>query len=186
MAAAYVVTLDSSNPARVLQNGVDTVIVYANDATDAKAMAKAAMGSDANAQWDNATATAITAASNILGFRFVIRETLPDGTVDRTADVTATGAAQDTIDEIGAVLATALSGTYNSTSQKVTLDASGNGDHSLSVNVYPPESVGQDAAIPGFIAAVTHNGDSADELSFTLCADAFVVPALHALCTIKS
>ncbi len=190
MAAAYVVSLPSTMIGRQLQNEVDMVVVYANDTTDAKAMAKAAMGADSNVAWDNATVTAIAAASNALGFRFVVKETLTTGAVGRTCDVTATGAGQDTIDEIGSALATALGGgaTYNSTTQKVILVAAagGGGDRSIEVKVYPPTSVGQDAPIPGFIAAVTHNGAAADELSFTLCADAFVVPNLVAKGTLRS
>lgn len=187
MAAAYFVYLPT-HLIKVLQNGVDAVVVYANDATDAKAMAKAAMGADANALWDQATATAIAAASNALGFRFTVKETYPNGVVGRTADITATGAGQDTIDEIGAALATALGGgaAYDTSSNVLTLTASANGagDRTIEVACYPPTTVGQDAPIPGFFGTITHRGASSAALSVALCADAFVVPNLIGRCKI--
>lgn len=184
---AYLVSLPTTLVGRQLQNGVDACVVFAADAGDAKAMAKAAMGADNNAAWTNADVTTIAAASDILGFRFVVKETLPSGAVGRTCDITATGAGQDTIDEIGTAIATALGGgaAYNSTSQKVTLTASGSGNNSIEVSVYPPSSVGQDAPIPGFVTATTHNGSAGSELSFVLAADAFVVPALIGRCTLR-
>lgn len=176
MASAYVVSLPSEVVAPTSEAGCNAVVVYANDATDAKAMAKAMMRVDANSIWSNATVTAIGAASNILGFRFHVREFTELGVLAREADITATGAGQDTIDEIGTALATALGGgaSYNTTSQVLELSASGDGDHSLEVNVYPPE--GQDFGIPGFIASTTHRGSAGSALSFTLCADAFALP----------
>jgi len=109
-----------------LQDGIDTVVVFANDSTDAKAMAKAAMGADANCLWDLATVTTIAAAADFIGFRFVIKETYPNGSVGVTCDVTATGTGQDTIDEIGTALATALGGGagYTTSTQVLLLAAS--------------------------------------------------------------
>ena len=185
MAAAYLVYLPDTFSSKNLENGNNMVIVHANDATDAKAMAKACMSAGgSNAQWDNATVTAIVAGSNPLGFRFIVKEYLPNGTLGRTADITAAGSGQDTVDEIGTALATALGGgaSYNTTSQKLTLTSSGNGagDRSLVVEVYPPAATGQDYPIPGFVASKTHNGAASAELSFTLCADAFSIPAVYA------
>lgn len=187
MAAAYIVTLPDSVVAAQLQDGIDCVIVHANDATDAKAMAKAAMGADSNVLWDLATATAIVAATNWIGFRFVITETYPNGSIGVTADLTATGAGQDTIDEIGAALATALGGgaAYNSTTQVLLLDTATRGANSLEVKVYPPAGSGQDAPIPGIVASISHRGAAADDLSVTFAADAFSLPALYGKCRLR-
>lgn len=182
---AYLVSLPDSVVAAQLQDGIDTVVVYAGSTTDAKAMAKASMGADVNSLWDLAVVTEIAAATNILGFKFSVKETLPNGVVNKDVSITATGAGQDTIDEIGAALASALGGSYNSTTQVVQLAASGRGDSSLEVSVYPPTTTGQDAPIPGFIAAIAHRGASSDPLSFTLADDAFVVPALYAKCRLR-
>lgn len=179
MAAAYLVALPTSM-CKHLQDKVDAVIVYANDTTDAKAMAKARMGSDMNAMWDNAVVTAIAAKADWTGFRFVVKETYPSGALGVSCDVTATGAAQDTLDEIGAVLATALSGTYNSSTQVIQLAASGRGDNSLEINVYPPVAMGQDFGVPGVVPTITHRGANGSALSFTLAADAYVIPNLVA------
>lgn len=188
MAAAYVVSLSGAGTARHLQNGVDMVVVHANDATDAKAMAKAAMGADANDLWDDADVTAIVAASNFIGYRFVIKEYTEAGVLARSCDVTAAGAAQDTIDEIGAVLATALGGgaAYTSGTQVLLLSAAGSGDHVLVVEVFPPAATGQDAPIPGFVASKVDGGAAGDALSVTFCADAFSLPALYARGTLRN
>lgn len=197
MAAAYVVSLPVGTSARQLQNSVDMVVVYANDSTDAKAMAKAAMGADANPMWDNADVTAITANTTPLGWRFVVNEYLTNGQLGRHADITAAGGSQDTIDEVGTALATALSltgatVTYTAGTQVLLFDATGSGDRTLELKVYPPATapvvgiaVGQDYPIPGFTGAYVHEGAAADALSVALCADAFVIPSLIARGTLR-
>lgn len=176
MASAYLVQIPSGVIAPTLQDGIDAVVVYANDSTDAIALAKAACGADANAQWGSATVTAIAAAANWIGYKFYVKQTNASGVVVQEKSLTATGSGQDTLDEIGAALATLLGGTYNSTTQVVQIASSGSGDHSLEVYCYPPAAWGQDAPIPGVIGTLTHNGSSGSALSFALAADAYAIP----------
>jgi hypothetical protein len=169
MSAAYLVTIPAFGVGQTLQQGVNTVVVHASSEADAKAAAKAALSADNNASWTDATATTIVAASNLIGFRFVIKEYTELGVLARNTDFTCAGAAQDTMDEVGALLATALGGgaAYTAGSNLLTLTAAagGDGDHTLSVKVYMPTADGQDVEIPGFLGTVVHQGLSSAALS---------------------
>lgn len=187
MASAYLVTLASGH-CGLLQNKVNGIVCYANSSADAIALAKSSMQMDANTLWDTAVVTAIGAPTDYAGFRFTVKETYPSGSVGRTADITmdATGGTNDTIDKMGTALATALGGgaAYTTSTQVLLLSASGKGDNSLEVNVYPPVAVGQTFGIPGFLGAFVHNGANGSALSFALCADNFAAPNLLTRCTI--
>lgn len=168
---AYLVTIPVSGVGQTLQNGVNTVVVNASDNINAIAAAKAALSADNNASWNDATVTSIDAAANLIGFRFVIKEYTELGVLARNTDFTCVGAAQDTIDEVGALLATALGGgaAYTAGSNLLTLTAAlgGDGDHTLSVKVYMPTADGQDAEIPGIVGTIVHQGASSAALSVT-------------------
>jgi hypothetical protein len=180
---AYFVSIPASVSSKTLRGGVDSVVVFAADEANAKAIAKAAMGSDANTLWDNATVTTIAAAANWIGYRFRFIQTTPAGVVVKDIPLTATGAGQDTLDEIGAALATAIGGgaAYNGTTQVLTVAASGSGDHSLSLEAYLPEAQSEELVpIPGVIGAYVHRGSAGSALSVALAADAHVIPTLIA------
>lgn len=184
MASAFLVTLPASATAKVLKDGYDSILVYADDAADAKAMAKAVTDGDADAQWDGATTTALVAAANLVGWRF--RVVIFDS--DPVVDVEVVGAGtDDTIDEIAALLVIALNATapiagaaYNSTSQVLTIAETTDslGDKKVAVEVYPPASVGGRIPIPGFVDSVTDEGSAGAALSCTFAADAYPVPSI--------
>lgn len=83
-AGPFVVQLPNmdSSPARDLVNGVDSMVVWANDATEAAAVAKTAyeqIGGNVNALWDASSAVAVAAAADFTGFEidFYIRTASP-------------------------------------------------------------------------------------------------------------
>lgn len=178
--ALYLVSRPSGALGSPTQDGCDAMLIVAANSTDAKAMAKAALGADVNDAWTNATVTDITSMTKTFeGFRFVVNIIDTNGNVVASADITAT--ALETIDDIGAALSTAInlaSGSYNSTTQVVLFAASSNGygAHRIDAKVYAPE--GPDFPIPGFIASKVDNGSASAALSLTLCADAYVLPGL--------
>lgn len=91
-------------PARALSGGFDTLVIFANSAADATAMAKSLYG----AVWGTALVTpaALAAASTMSGFR--LRATLFDNNGVQQADllVKASGAAVGTVAATGALTST--------------------------------------------------------------------------------
>ena len=61
---AYLVQISQEVPGQFRIGPYDSVIVFAADATDAKAIAKSQFDGDSNPQWDNATATELVAGSD--------------------------------------------------------------------------------------------------------------------------
>lgn len=188
---AYLVQLPGDNPSLAKFNGVDSMVIFAADANDAKAMAKSQIDGDANAPWGNATVTEIAAAANLIGFTFNIVVTSPAGEVVANVSQVCTGASHDTIDEVGALLATALNATddianaaYNTSTQVLTV-ATGSGgddlgDHTVTVKVFKTDAPDPEP-IPGFVDTITHEGAADAALSVEFPADAFVVPKVTAL-----
>ena len=173
---AYLVELDDG--ARfTLPQGADKMIVFAEDAADAKAFAKAQFTGDSNAAWDGATVTEIAAAADLEGFR--LRIVIADA--DPVVDVTVTGASSATVDAIGALMETALNATSGisgaaytaGTNTLVIAAGSGTddlGDLTVTVEFLAPSTVaGADAApIPGFVGTITDGGSATDDLSVVL------------------
>lgn len=189
MAAAKLVQIDPTAAAS-LKEGMDAIVLHANNDADAKAVAKAIHDSGSDGLWDVATVTDIVAADNWLGWRLRVRVQDTDGT--EVCDITVTGAgSDDSIDEIAALMVTALNATsaisnasYNSGSQVLTIAAGGSdalGDHSTLVEWYPPAAdVRQDVAIPGLVTAKVHNGVASDNLTATFAADGYAIPKVYA------
>lgn len=167
-------------------SGHNAVVVFAADATDAKAMAKALHPGDSGALWDAATVTELVAATDMTGWR--ARCTVSNvSTGAVVADVTVTAAASDVIDDMGTDLATALNATasiagagYVIATQVLTVAETTDtlGDHAVTLEFFPPTSyaLGQDVAVPSFVASITDEGAGGAALSATLVADASVVP----------
>jgi hypothetical protein len=210
--AAYMVELDGHS-GRNLQGGKNGMIVRANSTTEAKAMAKAVLGADfgSDALWAGATVTAIADPTdwftpNVWGFR--IQVTDPHGTVDvlrggevvtlteQTVDVTDvtvySSSGDNTIDEVAALLVTALNAAgpmanaaYNSTTQVLSIAIGGSdalGDHYVTLTSWPviaDTAERNDLLIGGFFGALTHNGMSSADLKVTLGADALVPPMIY-------
>lgn len=77
MAGAYLVTLALKGGMN-LKGGNDSVIVWAEDATQAKSLASAAMSNDVPAAaWTAATATALVVGTELEGWTFTINLTDP-------------------------------------------------------------------------------------------------------------
>lgn len=179
---------------KTLKNGVSTMIVSATDAADAKAIASSHQTGDST--WSDATATeltetAVTGTGALTGWRFkiVVQTTTP-----KVFELTAAGASQDTLDEVGAALATLINldadisgAAYNSTTQVlIVAEGSGTddlGDMVMTCEVFPPlvenaqgEQTNQDVAIPGFVAGITDEGNATDNLEVEFAADTLLVP----------
>lgn len=185
MAGAYIVTVSDAYNAIGDRNKARAAAVYADNSTDVKELLEALFGGDLDALWANSTVTVMAAASDMLGWKLQVIVTHPVSGVE-VANVTVLGAdSDDTIDEIAALMVTALNATdvidgaeYNSTSQTLTIsDASDAlGDHNVAVFVFSPLS--DKVAIPGFVGAITDAGSDSDTLEVVFSADAYTVPAV--------
>lgn len=186
--ATFLVTLPEKS-GYTLQKGVNAILVVAEDAADAKAMAKTQFSGDSNAAWESATATAIVVATDMEGWRLRVQVLAPaGGTVE--ADVTYTGIGSDVLDDMGTAVAILLNATANIANAgytgvtQVLIAATGAGDglgdHKLIVELYPPLPA-DTSEIPGFVASITDEGASNADISATLAADAHLVPGVPVL-----
>ena len=188
---AYMVEASRDAATRRIE-GVDTAIVFAADASTAKKVCQARWGGDSDAVWNGATVTEIVAGTNWIGWVFRAQVFHPStGATVVDLSLTATGAGQDTIDEIGAALVTALNAlsnvaasAYNSTTQvlDVTGIADGFGDHRLVFTIKPPLAQNEgDVNISDLVGTIVHLGAAGAVLSVVLPADATVVPIVRQL-----
>lgn len=183
---AYTVTLPATT-GLTKKHGADTVVVFAENAADAKAIAKSRFDGDGSASWDAATVTEVAAAADLEGWR--LRVQIVD--LETPLDITVTGAASATVDSIAALMVTALNATapiagaaYNSTTQelKVAETTDGIGDKNIIVEFLPPLSTTLwpgAVSIPGFVGAIVDGGSAADAITVTLGADARAKPAYY-------
>jgi hypothetical protein len=163
-------------------NGIDAYVVQANNSTEAKALAKGAVNGDSDAVWDAATVTDLSTAGPVAltGWVFAIGI----NTASPIA-VSVTGDSDDTLDDVGAKLVTALNATvinaaaYNTGTNVLTVAAvaDGIGDKTVTITVTPPEGV---YATGGFVqgnlvASKTDGGIAAADLRVTF-STSWVVP----------
>lgn len=142
---AYKVVLPSGG--YTLLNGNNSMVVFAANATDAKAAANAFSDADA-APWPNATVTELTEDTSFAGLKIVITIAADD---DNGFDedvvveyVVPSGTSADTVDEIGDLLVTALNATaelsgvtYTSGSDTITIVEGNNcGLSTITAKVY--------------------------------------------------
>lgn len=196
MASAFLVSL-ALKGGMTLRNGNDSAIVWAEDATQAKSLASAAMAGDVPAAaWTGATATALVTGTELEGWVFSITLTDPaDGTV---ISASYTGANSSNIDTVGAALVTALNASaingaaYNSTSNVLTIveTTDGMGDWDIQCKATPPSSVTSTSligfgetseSVSGFFTSLTAVGSAGDARTVTLVA---ALPALYAICKV--
>lgn len=165
---------------------VNTVVVFAADEDDAKAMAKSQFDGDADASWDGATVTEVVAAADLQGWRLRVAVS---GVAAPGVDVTVTGGAAATVDDLGTAMATALNATaaidnaaYVGATNVLTIAGAADalGDKKVTAELLPPATLPGAKAIPGGIVSITDEGMSGDALSATLAADAFVIPNVAA------
>ena len=192
MAAAYIVQLPAG-VGRTLKNGNDAVIVYANSSTEAKAMAKIALNIDADAPWSGATVTAIAAATDWADpvlWKFQVVLSNPATGVEVVNATVTSDSTNDTVDEIAALLVTAIDASggaavtpsYNSTSQvlKVAVIADNIGDHALECRAWPVITGGDTGINTGsFFGTIVDEGIAGADVTVTLAADAAVVPLFY-------
>lgn len=158
--------------------GSDGMIVFAEDATDAKAICKAQhAGGDSDAAWDGATVTELVEKADLEGFVFNIL--IEDGATI-VSDNTYTGIAADEIDELGDAMVLVLNATaeiaaasYNDTTNLLTIAAIGDGigDHTVTLSIKK-----NGIAIPGLVGAIVHEGIGAAVLTVQLATDAIAMP----------
>jgi hypothetical protein len=182
MAAAYSIKFDEAYAGLGSRNGIKGAVVYANDATDAKALLEALYSDDVDGNWANATATAIAAAANMVGWTLRVQVLTPEGVSLYDVEVIGAGA-DDTIDEIAALMVIALNATaidgaaYNSGTQVLTIaETTDNlGDHHTLVEWYAPSPATR-KAIPGFVVDKSVIGAANTAVTATFAADSYSVP----------
>jgi len=167
-------------------------VVFAADAADARAMASSKYGQDGDPQWVNSTVTQVAADADLENWRMRCQVAAPAGEAN-VADVTVVGLASADMDDLGALLQTALNATasiagalYTSATQVliVAVGSGGDdlGDHTVVLELLPPAAEHTGAvAVPGGVVSITHEGVSTADLTATLAADAYVVPNLVAV-----
>ncbi|MCK9569020.1 hypothetical protein M0R72_08770 [Candidatus Pacearchaeota archaeon] len=176
----YLVELPATN-AGPIEDRVNVLVVWAEDATDAKALAKAYRTGDSDAAWAAATVTQIAAGTNFADWR--LRVVIVDPTtLAVVGDVTVTGAAAATVDTIGTAMAAALiaadigcdNAAYDTNTNILTISsiADGLGDHIVTVEFLPPVTWGgYDVPIPSFVGDITDEGVAAAALTVVLNAN---------------
>lgn len=195
MAAAYLVTLPLKG-GMTLKGGNDSVIVWADDATQAKSLASAAMSNDVPAAaWTNATATALVVGTELEGWTFTINLVDP---VTPFTELSAsyTGANAATIDTVGTALAAALNAldgiagaAYDTGTNVLTIveTTDSMGDWAIEAYATPPSTAtgtsligfgDTGARVSGFFGAITAAGAAGIARTSTLVA---ALPALYAL-----
>lgn len=187
---AYFVSLDLTKSGHNLVGGANGMVVFAASETAAKEICSSKFDGDGNAWATDGTATEIVADADFNGWTFKVRVLGGLGAeADESGEVVVVGDGDDnTIDEIGALLVTALNAltgidnaSYNSTSNTLTI-ASGSGgddlgDQSVEVDIIPPSGK---SSIPSLVGTIVHEGDATDILSVVLPADAAVIPIVAA------
>lgn len=183
MAGAYLCTLAAEDRLH-LKNGVNSILVWAEDATDAETLAKACHDFGASdAAWAAATYTLCAAGANFLGWRLRIKVQGATG-----VDVTVTGAAAATVDDIGDLMVIALNATtpiansaYATPALTISSIADGIGDHKVYAWFLPPlaSTTWPDptVSLAGAMGAIVDEGIAAAVLTIQLV-PAVAIPAL--------
>lgn len=198
MAGAYLVTLALKGGMN-LKGGNDSVIVWAEDATQAKSLASAAMSNDVPAAaWTAATATALVVGTELEGWTFTINLTDPV-TPFTELSISYTGLTGEVVDDIGTALATALNATaidgaaYNTGTNVLTIveTTDSMGDWVIEAYATPPSTATSTsligfgdtgARVSGFFGAITAAGAAGIARTSTLVA---ALPALYALAKVN-
>lgn len=167
------------------QRFADAMVVSAEDADDAKAIAKSEFDGDQSAGWDAATVTALADkdlddAASLVGWKLRVRILDSDPVIDLEVVGDAT---DDTIDELAALMVTALnatsiiSGAAYTPNTLTIAEGSGTddlGDKKVEVEMVPPNSGG--VPIPGLVGTITDEGSATDDLTVVFPTDTTVVP----------
>jgi len=169
---AYLVTLSKEIPAKNLHDGKDAFVVFAANAADAKAIAASYVQGDVNAQLSSlATVTEIAAGADMEGWR--LRVFIQDAPTP--VDVTVTGAAAETVDDLGDAMVIALNAdsqianaAYATPNLTIAGVADALGDKTVTVEMLPPVTYADPQPIPTFIGTITDGGIAAAALAVAL------------------
>lgn len=174
MAAAYLVEAPEVG-GTYLPDGVNAMVVYAEDAAAAKEICKAEYSGDSDDLWDDATVTELTAAADFDDWSFKVWVVEPDGSaIHASAEVSVGYDTADTLDELGAEMADALNATDNIGGASYTAgtlrvaQGSGNddlGDKKVLVELLPPSGYKHQSHL---IGTVTDEGSATADLSVVL------------------
>lgn len=179
MAAPYIVSLPDS-ASFLTRGGVNACVVWADSAADAEVLAAIYNPGTPAVAWAAGTPTAVTAPADLENYRFRIEVVNPTtGAV--VVDVTVTGAAAATIDDIGDLLVIALNATapianssYDSGSNVLTVSsiADGIGNMRLLAYAYGPASEVGDTGVSHteFFSTVVDEGIAGAVLTIVLVA----------------
>lgn len=188
---AYIVALPERTGLTLRAGGANRFVVEAASTAIAKEMVKVYFDNAIDALIDSSdtTVTAIAAATDwadpyIWNFRVAV--TSPDGAV--VADVTVqSSSTNDTVDEIAALLVTALNATedianaaYNGSTNVLSVAGTDDalGDHKVSTAAWPEGAAVHPFGIDGgFFGSITDGGMAAAALTVALAADAATVPS---------
>jgi hypothetical protein len=158
-------------------DGRTAAIVEADSEPAAKRVATAQTHGDS--PWATATATVISAgvAADYEGFTYRVKVSAD------IVDVTYTGQAGDTVDDVGAALAAllvaaGLTSSYNTSNNTLTVAAGGDGigDHTVVVEAKLPSA---DAPLSDLVGTITDGGIAAAALTVVL-EDETAIPAILA------
>lgn len=170
------VYLVKSNAAAVVPrfNGVNSLLVTANSAAEARAIARAKRDGDADAVWAEATVTEVVPDSDLEGWTFSIE-------ISTIAEVfTHIGEADEDLADVFTALAALLNahndisgaGLSNGTFT-VAAGANNLGDQTVTVTITPPDGLfPADYSLSNdiFIDSITDEGDAGDTLEIELVA----------------
>lgn len=184
---AFLVTLDRSKGGRTLPDGADAMVIFAADATQAKQMAAAKYDGDGSSWASNSTATEIAVAADWAGwtFKVTILGGFGSGGADSASVTVLADATTNTMDEVGAALATALNAldgiagaayTAVSNTLKIAETTDALGDQQVVVTITPPNGK---SGIASLVGTIVDGGAEADVLSVVLPADNAVVPKTY-------
>ena len=162
-------------------DGVDGIIVFAQNTAAAKIAAKAAHGSDSDDLWTDITPIAVVAGTDLEGWRLKVTVSGAAGQVNSQDIVEVTGAASATLDSIGTLAATALNGTpdiaasaYATGTNILTIAAIGDalGDGTVVAEFLPPLNstmfLDSNISFPSFVGTIVDKGASGTALTLTL------------------
>ncbi len=172
-----------------LRGGGDAMVIFAANATAAKEIAAAKYPGDGAVWATDGTATEIIAATDFNGWdlRVFIQSGLGAGGADSGEFIVTGDATNNTIDEIAALMVTALNAhadiagaSYDAATNILTIAAiaDGIGDQQVEVSLTPP---GGEGPVPSLMGAITDGGIAGAALTVALPADAAVIPVVRAV-----
>lgn len=186
---AYLVTLNTEKSGHTLPGGANAMAVFAADATAAKQVCEAYFDGE-GLLWSSSDASVaeIVADADFNGWTFKVRILGGLGVGgDEPGEVVVVGDATDnTIDEVGALLVTALNAltgiagaSYNSTSNILTVAETTDslGDQTVEVDIIPPNGY---SSVASLVGTITDGGVAGDALTVQLPTDAAVIPLVAA------